>query len=187
MTDYPGLPSKKELEELPTRAVVAYAVRNARRVQPLFQENSEIENHKKQTRLINKAITLSQHWVNGENVSSEDLAIAKGIVYHTTDSTAYFATASASASSHTAAYAYAYEAANAACNVIKPAGSINVTAANADFQKLVSLNLTDDDSIDASENGPLGPYWPEELVPDWYKELYPQMRALLDEQVEENE
>jgi hypothetical protein len=186
LDNYPGLPSKKELEKLPTRAVVAYAVRNARRVQPLFQKASEIENHKKQTRLIHKAITLSQRWVNGENISSEDLAIAKGIVYHTTDSTAYFATASASASSHTAAYAYAYEAANSACNVIKPDGSINVTAANTDFQKLVSLNLSNDDGIDASENGPLGPYWPDGKEPDWYKELYPKMRALLDEPDEED-
>ncbi len=186
MTDYPDLPSKKELEKLSTRAVVAYAVRNARRVQPLFQKNAEIENLQKQTRLIHKAITLSQRWVNGENVSSEDLTIAKGIVYHTTDSTAYFATASASASSHTAAYAYAYEAANAASNVIKPDGSINVTAAIADFQKLVALNLSNEDGIDSSENGPLGPYWPKELEPDWYRELYPQMRALLDEQVEES-
>jgi hypothetical protein len=53
-----------------------------------------------------------------------------------------------------------------------------------DYQKLLRLNLDKYEPIDASENGPLGPYWPDG-EPDWYKELYPQMRALLDEPLEE--
>ncbi len=61
----------------------------------------------------------------------------------------------------------------------------SAAGANNDYQTLLSMNLLNNDTIDLTENGPLGPYWPEGLEPNWYKELYPKMRALLDEPLEE--
>ncbi len=164
------LPTKEELKELPVKALVTYAVRNARRVQPLFQNQTSANESLKQTRLIQAALTQAENWAKGENVKSEDLATAKGFVYHTPDVTAYFATACANASSPIAACAYAYEASNAACDAIKSEESFNIAAAYKDFQKLISMNLTADDTIDASPDGPLGGYWPDG-EPGWYKEL----------------
>ena len=154
------LPTKEELKNLSKKALVAYAVRNALRVQPLFQENAAKEDFQKPAGWINASITLAQLWANGENIPPEDLKKIKNLVYQTTDATAYFAAATANASTHAAAYAYAFEAAQSAGTALGEESHLITSASISDFQKLLDLNLSESDSIDASETGTLGPLWP---------------------------
>jgi hypothetical protein len=156
------LPSQEDLKKLPIRSIVAYTVRNARRVQPLFLEAIEIDNYKEHLPSVDKALTLSMLWTNGENVSSEDLNAAR-IAATTAAKAARTSTTSAftAASITTSAVAAAKNA--AACDRVSRAAifarhGVRVattivaqaeSAAIIDFQKLVALNLTNEDGVDA--------------------------------------
>lgn len=176
-------PTKDELKELPIRAIVAYAVRHARRVQPLVCSGEEVD--KKEIVAIHAALNLAERFATGESVPSDDLALAKKIVYQTDDATAYFAVASASASTQMAAWGYAFEAANAAGALMGEQASFSNLAAKKDYEKLVCLNLSDEGMLDLSENGPLGPYWTEGKIPNRYSELATALQALLSEPLDE--
>lgn len=59
----PGLPTQEDLEKLPLRAIVAYAVRCARRVQPLFQRLAARRRELKEyARDVEQAISLAEGW-----------------------------------------------------------------------------------------------------------------------------
>ena len=230
------LPSQKDLEKLPLRAIVAYAARNARRVQPLFQEASGIKDHNFYSLCLNANIRFTLRWVNGESVNVNNLTDSVFITSTAADAAIASGTEAAGFAANTANFASGYiidadgiksKAVFNACFSVECANSAaynagdyaktpifsftsrtekfvaivtrtarfvieyvdNIITSNRpainDYQKLLSMNLSEEDAIDASENGPLGPYWPKGKEPDWYKELYPKMQALLDEPDEE--
>jgi hypothetical protein len=191
------LPSEEDLKKLPLRAIVAYAARAGRRVQPIYQEASRIKDHKRLSQHLDKTLTASLLWANSESETiesySHDAAYAGNMAKEYSDDAAAVGMTVYSASSATfnAMMAtgtddsefttYVADCAHGAAFDASFIGVCGIVAANADYQKLLSMNLSEDDTIDASENGPLGPYWPEELEPYRYKKLYPKMRALLDD------
>jgi hypothetical protein len=222
------LPTKEYLKQLPLKAIVAYAVRNARRVQPLYQRASVIEDHQKHSQSIDKALTVAERWAKGDEISSDERVDAKndtvtayGTYFYYCNRTPTEIERNLEMTRQTNERASGYYAANTAINTLLIVARENsdyaicnannaaiyaAVAANAvksddnanyvkstydlftaqaiqaDYDKLLSLKLTEDDTIDASEDGPLGPYWPDG-EPDWYQKYYPEMRSLLDEQV----
>lgn len=77
MADTPvTLPTEDELAQLPVRAIVAYAARCARRVQPLYNLNltgmMPDEELKKHCLSIDRAVTLAERWARNEPVSFDD-------------------------------------------------------------------------------------------------------------------
>jgi hypothetical protein len=78
MTDRSGTPTKEELEQLPCLAVVAFAARCARRVQPLFdvgwpRRGGAPEEHSK---AVEKAITLVADFAAGAEMTAAARAAA---------------------------------------------------------------------------------------------------------------
>jgi hypothetical protein len=121
------LPTEDELNGLPLRAIVAYAARCARRVQPLFNVDSLEAEHK-------TAVEDAIRYAEGV-AAAIDARAALGNV----------------------------RAARAA-NASAAASPLLVEAARADFKKLRALKLGRfpnlGQSIDPSENDPLGRLWP---------------------------
>ena len=73
----PSLPTREGLAKLPLRAIVAYATRRARRVQPLFHnvplDASERERHEQ---AIEKALSFAESWCSGRQNSGPGLFVA---------------------------------------------------------------------------------------------------------------
>lgn len=84
------LPTADELKTLPLRAMVAYAVRSARRVQPLYGLAKEIPHHEKHMAAIEIALTLSEQFCRGEPIA---VAYAARAAYAAADAAGYAARA----------------------------------------------------------------------------------------------
>ncbi|MGZ0168139.1 MAG: hypothetical protein ACKVHE_01130 [Planctomycetales bacterium] len=65
-----GRPSRDELATLPRRSIVAYAVRCALRVQPLFRSDND-----ESVVAVNRAIELAADYARGKSVSADDLNV----------------------------------------------------------------------------------------------------------------
>ncbi|MEZ6056634.1 MAG: hypothetical protein R3C01_08015 [Planctomycetaceae bacterium] len=147
-------PTKAELETLSRAACVAYAVRAARRVQPLTRRPEVAE----------QALALTEKWLSGGNVSRDELR----------------ASASSSASSSAAAYAAAAAADDAAATA-SAASAYDWFASAADAFAYASLLRRDFEVLarvqevtipfDPTDKGPLGPLW-DGSPPEWFVEAW---------------
>jgi len=135
------LPTEEELRALPRRAIVAYAARCARRVQPLYRSK-----HERHVQAVERAIALAERFAKGEpprvgEASEATLADVRA--------------ADAAADAAVPGYATAGAAATYALLPL---------AARGDYERLRSICPQGfpevGDSIDPGENGPLGPLWP---------------------------
>lgn len=204
----PQLPSDKELSQLPHRAIVAYAVRAARRVQPLCVK-AWPNNSDKRTSLIDaveRALDLTFSFSRGESVAADELhAAAAYAATHVADAGAahdqvatHVAAAAAAYVEH--AYVAAVRAADAAYAaytsyegdtpyVVDAAKHFNaasrgmlIAACRRDFERLVERQTSKPAEmkrkVSPSERGFLGSLWIGE-PPDWYTELKPQLDAIL--------
>lgn len=181
----------EELRQLPHWALVAYAVRAARRVQPLYKGKGVTPEHAK---AVDQAIQFTELSARTGRVQDSTvtvrIALAANAAAATTD--ANFAStiraAGAAAAAQAAARAAlavddasvgaadgAHEAAvQAASDAI---GNVYV-AARADFKLLLSLSRrekwTDDTPVDVNILGPL--WWGEE--PEWWPKTEPDDRPI---------
>ena len=183
------LPTVDELKTLTLRAMVAYAVRCARRVQPLYWQVREVTHREKHEAAIETASTIAERFCRGEPIvaaAAADAARAAEAAADAADTAEAAAEAAeaaaeaaravrAAADDARAADARAADAARAAraafasatasttAATAKAVGKAAVAAARADYYRLVSLNLEGypdlGPPIDPTENGPLGPLW----------------------------
>lgn len=195
MPNRPELPTEDDLKKLPLGAIVAYAVRCARRVQPLYGCAAHVAELPKHEASIEGTISLAEKFCLSHEVKEKDAAY--GAAYHAmdaADSAAAKAVArAAAAAARAAGYAFdlpknavydqplyasrvAAEAVDGAKAAARAAGHAAVgagafaAAARADFDRLRQLNPGNypklGQPIDPTENGPLGPLWPAG-DPDW--------------------
>jgi hypothetical protein len=171
-----SLPSKEHLGKLPPRAIVAYAARCARRVEPVYA--AAMSHREGLITAVGHAVLQAERFASGEaNVLEDDLTAAADAadraahMADATDATARAAHAAARAAhaavsaaqdapraAHAAAFAASF-AAFAAAGVADAAGFIR--AANHDFQRLTDLARSGENvAISLAEDGPLGPLWP---------------------------
>lgn len=171
------LPTRIELADLPPRAIVAYAARCARRVQPRFAVELPpgIVNAGELFEAIDKCTALAEQWANGQNISSEilskaiDAAVAAGkidiIDEHST------AQITAHAAAHAADAARTTEANTAVAHAVAAAAAatddVAIRAAKVDFAALKAGDFQSDDTVDATERGVCGPLW-KGAPPAWY-------------------
>jgi hypothetical protein len=173
-----GLPSVVALKQLPWRALVAYAARCARRVLPPV-ERSEMESGMRQA--IEQAIRVAEDFAGGQQIDQDAAKVA--------DAAKAYAHArrapSPACAAHDAVLAVvlATRAAVDARFADEPAGAADAASADAadtaadtaayrviaaatisDCKRLLELNLGHPNelgqSINTSEEGPLGPLWP---------------------------
>jgi len=192
--DTPELPTRDDLKQLPLGAIVAYAVRCARRVQPLYRRAAGIAELSKHETAVEGAISLAEEFCLSHVVGAAayDAAYHARTAAETAD--AKDAARAAAAAARAAAYAFdlpqsavydrpvyasrvAAEAADGAEAAARAAAHasdgarIAEAAARADFNGLRKLNPGTypklGQPIDPTENGPLGPLWPEG-PPAWY-------------------
>lgn len=193
MSDRRELPTEDDLKTLPLRAIVAYAVRCAKRVQPLYAGAAWLPGFAEHEAAVERAISLAQNFCLGQDVSAIDDAVAAAAA---AEAAAWVAADAAKAAAFAAAYAaYAANAANAATYAADEAVDAAIAAADAeaeayadddlcadntrvaaraaktDIDRLLQLNLGTypelGQRIDPTENGPLGLLWPEG-PPEWY-------------------
>jgi len=144
----------EQLTELPLRAIVAFAVRCARRVQPLghvLTEYRQIE--------VDDAIASAEGFARGGKAVRAAGAAARAANAARAADVAAAAAAAAEAAEDTARAAW--DTGRAAARA----------AARGDLQRLRALKLgrprTLGQPIDPAEGGPLGPLWPGG-APAWY-------------------
>lgn len=173
-----NLPSEGDLSRLNPRACMAYAVRCAMRVRPLYRsrtDNPQAEQHQVS---VDRAISIaSQHAWNSFD-SSFTLAAAVAVAKAAYDAARAAANVAAAAAANAAAnaaavnipvraaaaaYDAAYDAARAAYATSDDFDAVTAAAIH-DYRNLLRLNPS---SIDPSENGPLGHLWPNG-EPLWY-------------------
>jgi hypothetical protein len=151
--------NQQDLAELPLRAIVAFAVRCARRVRPLYRF-SDPARKKAIDRALELAASFAKHDVgkyfrNNIGATAYDAGGPAA-------SAAYAASDAYVGAFDDAAYA-AYDAAVAAAHAAHNAVDV-YEAADLDYRMLVSLNLGSAGSlgrfVDPSGQGPLGPLWP---------------------------
>jgi len=203
MPDKRELPTADDLKKLPLGAIVAYAVRCARRVQPLYGCAAGIAELRKHEAAVEGAISLAEDFCLSHDVS----APAYGAAYAARDAAdttvAKDAARAAAAAARAAAYAFdlpkcavydrpvytsrvaaeaidgARAAARAAEHASGSAAAVEA-AARADFDRLSELNQGTypelGQPIDATKNGPLGPLWPEG-PPEWSAAAKPASRT----------
>ena len=189
MPDTPELPTRDDLKQLPLGAIVAYAVRCARRVQPLYGRAAGIAELPKHEAAVEGAISLAENFCLSHDVSAAayDAAYAARDAADAAD--AKDAARAAAAAARAAAYAFdvpksavydrpvyasrvaaeavdaAEAAARAADHAFDGARAVEA-AARADFDRLLKLNQGTypklGQPIDPTENGPLGPLWPRD-------------------------
>jgi len=195
MSDEPTLPTEQELKQLPLRAMVAYAVRCARRVQGILVATRQIPDYERHVNDVETALHAAESFCVGqlrnateavraaahaasyvasvESVDAEARDAAKFAMHpvyaafasaqaaaHAASSSADDATAAGAAYDVAHAVADAYGAARASADAIEAARP----AARREFDYLSKMELGDfpelGQTIDPSENGPLGPFWP---------------------------
>ncbi len=195
------LPTQNDLKKLPLGAIVAYAVRCARRVQPLYGRAAGIAELPTHEAAVEWAISLAESFCLSHDVSAYAYNAAYGARTATEDVAARDAARAAAAAVRAAAYAFdlpksavydrplyasrvAAEADDAGQAAVRAAGHASdgasaVHAASADFARLLELNQGTfpklGEPIDPTENGPLGPLWPEG-PPEWFATVKPASR-----------
>jgi len=203
MPDKPSLPTKDDLKKLPLGAIVAYAVRCARRVQPLYGRVAGMAELRKHEAAVEWAISLAENFCLRHDVSAPAYAAAYAAKDAAEDAEARDAARAAAAAARAAAYAFdvpksavydqpvyasrvaaeavdAAEAAARAADHASGGASALEAAARADFDRLSNLNQGTypglGQPIDATKHGPLGPLWPEE-PPRWFAAVKPASRT----------
>jgi hypothetical protein len=159
---------RERLAQLPHHAVVAFAARCARRVQPLThvlpQQGRDV---------IDRALASAEAFAKG--AAAARAADARADARAVDAWVAARADARADAADVAAAWAaWDTNAAAAAAWAAHAANWADARAAAAsDLDRLIALNPGEPDAlgapIDPSEAGPLGPLWPQG-VPEWYTE-----------------
>jgi hypothetical protein len=207
LPDVVDLPLEAELARLPKSAIVAYAVRNALRVLPLFGQMAfycDRAQFQVYARELIKVLGLScakggqpaLYAVSAK--AARDASRAAAYVHAVAASRAAFAVSRAysaaderidatRAASFAAAFATtAFAAADSPASADEEA-SRSMTAraaAKRDYDVLVEfcvdqrLRKIPDAGVDAGEQGPLGSLWPEG-PPDWYIDALPKWQAAL--------
>jgi hypothetical protein len=174
-----SLPRPDDLKAMPLRAIVAFAVRCARRAQPSFRLVTDIADFVQHEAAVEQAISLAERFCVGDESESYTLAAAADAAAYAGDAVAYAATdAAARAFAVTRAFAAASSAAAAARAAAARGAVARAAAADAaaddataaaarDFQTLVKLfprgwfgREAANGPIDPSEDGPFGPLWP---------------------------
>ena len=177
-----------DLSRLPPHAIVAYAARCAMRVEPLFQR---AEPGAESDARLAQAIGAAERITSGHVLSVDDIASAEAAeaaaaavagvpaAHHAARAAAYAARAACAADQAPyAAEAFAGDAARAAEAAVVAAVTPEVAAdavhyaeyaAQADYERLVLYNRGAPplgQPLHCSEDGPLGPLWPEGK-PSW--------------------
>jgi hypothetical protein len=188
-------PTKKELLKLSRRGMVAYAVRAARRVQPLFQADEERGITEEHVAAVDNAMRLAERFVSvahpavgdpelfdAANAATHAAANANAAYSAGYTATAAAATATAYDGTADAAYRAAYAAdaaadadagyaadADAAYAAAYAVYAIR-TAIRRDYEFLLKLHHRRapelGETIDLLQ---LGPLWPDGK-PDWYRQ-----------------
>lgn len=188
------LPDQDDLKKLPLGAIVAYAARSARRVQPLYgcvEDTAEVARHEA---AVESAISLAEDFCHSHEVNAAAYGAAYAAREAASGAQAQDAARAASAAARAAAYAFdipksavydhpvyasrvATEAADAAEAAVRAAeaaaeGRAAVeAAARADFDRLLQLNAGIYPKLghpfDPHEKGPLGPLW-HTTPPAWF-------------------
>jgi len=181
---------QERLAQLPRRAVVAFAARCTRRVQPLThfipqQDRDAIDRAIASAEAFAKgtaadwaahraaaadaraaAVAVVAAAVDAARATAADAARAAAVAAAVADDAAWADAAWADADAR-AAVAWAADAAASAARAATRA------ATSRDLERLIALNLGQPGTlgapIDPSEAGPLGPLWPHG-VPEWYTE-----------------
>lgn len=189
MSEQPSLPTEDELKRLPLLAMVAYAVRCAKRAQPVLATIPSFATH---ASAVEQAISFAERFCIGNDLNAapdaaERTADAAGRAAGVARS---FAGGSAVALAAGAAQAAAQAAAAVEDSWAQPDSADRVVraasyaagragravsadrcaavsaAARADYDRLLSLSLgtypDPGQPIDPTETGPLGSLWPEE-------------------------
>lgn len=178
-----------DLGQLPPHAIVAYAARCARRVQPLFGRAGASQ---ELASAVERAIETAERIVTGHVLSVEDMGVAEAAeaaaaamagspAAHQAARAACYAARAACAADQApyAAASFGGDAARAARAAAIAAQSDPDSAADAahyadyaartDYERLVLLNRGAPPlglPLHCSEDGPLGPLWPEGK-PSW--------------------
>lgn len=199
------LPLEAELARLPKYAIVAYTVRNALRVLPLFGQMAfycDREQFHRYARELIKVLGLSnpvglQPAVNAESAkTARDAARIAAYAHAMAASRAAFAISRAysaaderidatRAASFAAAFATtAYAAATTSSSADEEATRSMAAraAAKRDYDVLVEFckhsKTTTESGVDVGEHGPLGSLWPDS-PPDWYIDALPKWQEAL--------
>lgn len=183
-----------DLKRLPLRAIVAFAARCARRVQPLdrgaattrlefaidfaerFAKDEEIRWHDAVDAGREAAVSEAEHVAdaaaNAADAASRVAKISDNIANaDCAPNNLYIARDASARAVVTAAYSAAALAADAAASVSPLAADVSSSAANRDYKRLMELEPGNFPAlgrpIDPTETGPLGPLWPNG-EPEWY-------------------
>ena len=188
---------QERLAQLPRRAVVAFAARCTRRVQPLThfipqQDRDAIDRAIASAEAFAKgiaadwaahraaaadaraaAVAVVAAAVDAARATAADAARAAAVAAAVADDAAWADAAWADADAR-AAVAWATDAVAWAADAAASAARAATRAATSrDLERLIALNLGQPGTlgapIDPSEAGPLGPLWPHG-VPEWYTE-----------------
>ena len=203
MPERTSWPTKDDLKKLPLGAIVAYAVRCARRVKPLYGRAAGMAEFRKHEAAVEWAISLAESFCLSHDVSAPAYAAAYAARDAAGATDVRDAARAAAAAARAAAYAFdvpkssvydqpfyasrvaaeAVDAAQAAARAADHASGVASAveaAARADFDRLSSLNLGTypelGQPIDSTKNGPLGPLWPEG-APEWFAVVKPASRT----------
>ena len=106
MSDQPSLPTEDDLKKLPLGAIVAYAVRCARRVQPLYGRAAGLAEWRKHETALEWAISLAENFCLSHVVSAAAYDAAYGARSAAQAVDARDAARAASAAARAAAYAF---------------------------------------------------------------------------------
>lgn len=189
------LPTREDLRKLSLRAVVAFAARCGRRVQPLYQLASDLPDALEYTTSVGHALSLAEDVARGKTQDDPNVFIAvivkakAAIAPYTFVDSQIVADVAAEAAK--AAFAvstndgdngrkFAYEAAFISVNAASDADNGDdamsevAAAARADFQRLIEIERGSEsklgNQIDMSDDGPLGSLWPNG-EPKWYERM----------------
>jgi hypothetical protein len=171
-----SLPRPGDLTSMPLRAIVAYSVRCARRVQPLFRFTADMADFARHEAAVERAIALAERFCIGDESESGTLAAAPAAAASAAaacvaarGAIAKAVTAAACVAGRAAAArgAPARAAAAAAARAAAAADAPAATAAAIDFETLLNLyprgwfgRRVANRPVDPTEDGPLGPLWP---------------------------
>jgi hypothetical protein len=186
------LPTLDDLKQLALGAIVAYAARSARRVQPLYGCPGDAAERAEHEAAVEGAIALAEAFCHSHEAKTSAYGAAYAAREAATDERARAAARAASGAARAAAYAFdlpksavydhavyasrvvaeAADAAEAAGRAAAAEGPSAVeAAARADFDRLRQLNSGTypqlGHPLDPSEQGPLGPLW-STVPPAWF-------------------
>lgn len=196
----PSKITKDDLSKIPLRAMVAWAARCARRVQPLYHvDGLSAKKEHKHVSAIDQVIGAAEAFANSVDDKTFEGTRAYNILDAGRDArdaaghgvAAWVATSALNAA-RSAVYAAqgptgaividAEDAFDCAIKAAESNSSEVSEAASADFQKLLAAKLGDfpelGQPVDPSASGALGPLWPSG-VPQWYTTGFAQLQAVL--------